>query len=158
MDVALLKKTSSRLSKQFLSLSRPPSYWDVAGVHLPLALVTGIALFLANWVPCDILPLRHCTFLQFTGYPCPFCGFTRSFWAIADGDWAFAMQNCPLSCLIYIATVLVFGWNTTALLFNVRIRRGPLLRLSRVQARLGIYFVIMLFVLNWIYRLSNGLK
>jgi hypothetical protein len=64
--------------------------------------------------------LQKCTFLSLTGYPYPFCGFTRSFWAIAEGDWTFAVNNTPLACLAYIATALLFAWHITALLIGVR--------------------------------------
>lgn len=142
----------------FLSWNRPHSYWDVVGVHFPLAIVTGIPLLLSNWVPCNLLPLKPCTFLQLTGYPCPFCGFTRSFWAIAQGDWAFAVHNYPLACFVYILTVLVFAWNTTGLLLGVKITRGRFLRLTPCQFRWAIIIVTILFILNWAYRISLGLK
>lgn len=142
----------------FLSWIRPRSYWDVVGQHLPLSLVTGIALLLSNRVSCELLPLKHCTFLGLTGYPCPFCGFTRSFWAMAGGDWSFVVQNCPLVWLVYFAVVIVFAWNTTGLLLGVKIIRGRYLRLRSGQGRWAIGLVSALFILNWVFRLSLGLK
>lgn len=142
----------------FFSWTRPCSYWDVVGLHLPFALVTGIALFLSEWVSCDIVPIKQCTFLWLTGYPCPFCGFTRSFWAMAGGDWSFAIHNCPLACLVYAGVALVFAWNTTGLLLGIRITRGRFLRLRPGLGRRAIFLVTVLFVLNWAYRLSLGLK
>ena len=142
----------------FLSWVRPPSYWDVVGAHLPLTLVTGIALFLSKWAPIDHLPLKPCTFLLLTGYPCPFCGFTRSFWAMTHGDWAFALSNCPLICLVYIGVVLVFAWNATGLFLGVKVSRGRFLRLRTGRARWGIIIIVVSFTLNWAYRLCLGLK
>ncbi len=142
----------------FLSWIRPLSYWDVVGQHLPLSLVTGIALLLSNWVPHDLLPLKHCTFLDLTGYPCPFCGFTRSFWAMAEGDWTFAVQNCPLGGFLYFAVVLVFAWNAIGLLFGIKLVRGSFLRLKQGQGRMAVALVSALFILNWAFRLSLGLK
>jgi len=142
----------------FFSWSRPHSYWDVVGAHLPLALVTGIVLLLPHLVSCYLLPLKQCTFLELTGYPCPFCGFTRSFWAIAEGEWTLALNNSPLACLMYIAVVLVFAWNVAGLLMGVKIARGQFMRLSPEMARLIIIILIILLILNWAYRLSLGLK
>ena len=158
MDAVDQGQIRNRFFEPFLSWTRPDSRWDVVLTHLPLAFVTGIMLLMATWVPLDLLPLKRCTFLQLTGYPCPFCGFTRSFWAMARGDWAFAMHNCPLSCLAYIMTGLVFIWNITGLLMGVKIRRGRLLRLKAGCARWAFYAVSGLFILNWAYRLINGLK
>ena len=139
----------------FLSWSRPDSYWDVVVAHLPLALITGIALLLPHLISYDFLPLKQCTFLSLTGYPCPFCGFTRSFWAIAEGDWGFAVNNAPLACLTYIATVLLFAWHITALLIGVRVVSGLFHLLKSFHAG---WLIVAMLVLNCAYRLGLGLK
>jgi len=139
----------------FLSWTRPESYWDVVVAHLPVALITGIALLLPHLVSSASLPLQKCTFLSLTGYPCPFCGFTRSFWAIAEGDWGFAVYNAPLACLTYMATALLFAWHVTALLIGVRVESGVFHLLKSLHA--GRLIAAML-VLNWVYRLGLGLK
>jgi len=46
--------------------TRPRSYWDVVGKHLPLALISGMALLVAGLVPLHLLPIRSCTFLNLT--------------------------------------------------------------------------------------------
>ncbi|MCP4669103.1 MAG: DUF2752 domain-containing protein [Deltaproteobacteria bacterium] len=140
------------------SWNRPPSYWDVVGVHFPLALASGIALAVSMWVPFRLLSLVPCTFLQFTGYPCPFCGFSRSFWAMSGGDWAFAFRNCPLACLMYMGTAIVFAWNMAALLLGLRIARGRFLKLGRGLVPWFIGASSALLVLNWAYRLGLGLR
>ena len=142
----------------FLSVTRPRSYWDVVGAHFPFALVTGIPLFVSKWIPVDLLPLRPCTFLQLTGYPCPFCGFTRSFQTISHGDWAFALYNSPIACLVYVAVLVVFVWNAAGLLFGVKLSRNRFLRLKAGRARWGIAIFSVLLALNWVYRLGMGLK
>jgi len=157
MDIACGRHIKGGISA-FLSWNRPRSYWDVIGLHLSPALVTGIACVLAHFGRYDFLPLKKCTFLWLTGYPCPFCGFTRSFRAMANGDWIFAVQNCPLACLLYIAVVFVFAWNMTGLLLGIQIRRGRLLRLRPGAGRWVACYVGLLFILNWAYRLSLGLK
>jgi hypothetical protein len=141
-----------------ITLTRPHSYWDVVGAHLPLALLSGIALLVSKWVSYRMLPLMPCTFLQLTGYPCPFCGFTRSFWAMASGDLTFAVTNCPLACLAYFGTVLMFAWNMAALVLGVRISRGRSLQMGRGRARWMFCIISALFVLNWAYRLCLGLQ
>ena len=142
----------------FLSVTRPRSYWDVVGAHFPFALVTGIPLFVSKWIPVDLLPLRPCTFLQLTGYPCPFCGFTRSFQTMSHGDWAFAMYNSPIACLVYVGLLVVFVWNAAGLLFGVKLSRNRFLRLKAGRARWGIAIFSVLLALNWVYRLGMGLK
>ena len=142
----------------FFSWSRPYSYWDVVEAHLPLAIITGIVLLLPHLVSCHLLPLKQCTFLSLTGFPCPFCGFTRSFWAMAEGEWTLALNNSPIACLMYIAVLLIFVWNVTGLLVGLKIARGQFMRLSPEMARFIIIILIILLILNWVYRLSLGLK
>jgi hypothetical protein len=105
-----------------------------------------------------LMPLKSCTFLWLTGYPCPFCGFTRSFWAMARGDWGFALYNSPLACLVYIAVAIVFAWNATGLLTGLQISRGPLLRSKAFRIRWGSISIGVSLMVNWIYRLSLGLN
>jgi len=137
---------------------RPRSYWDVVGVHLLPALASGIPLLLSFVGPHQVIPLRPCTFLRLTGYPGPFCGFTRSIWAISAGDWTYATINCPLAWLVYAALVLVFAWNAIGLLCGIRMIRGALLRFSSLQKRRALVVIGTLFLLNWAYRLMLDLQ
>ncbi|MBW1782435.1 MAG: DUF2752 domain-containing protein [Deltaproteobacteria bacterium] len=139
----------------YLSWNRPDSYWDVVVAHLPVALITGIALLLPHMVPCHLLPLKKCTFLSLTGYPCPFCGLTRSFWAIADGNWAVALHNAPLACLVYVVTALLFAWHMTALMTGLRVGSRLFVLLKSPPV---VWVTATMVVLNWAYRLGLGLE
>ena len=150
--------TTVKPSNRWITWYRPASYWDVAVPHLFLTALVGIPLLVSFLFPLGRLPLIPCTFLWLTGYPCPFCGFTRSFWAFSAGDWAYALSNAPLSGIVYLLAAGVFIWNATALIAGVRIRRGPALCFNRRQTSLIITFISVLFLVNWIYRLSLGLK
>lgn len=136
---------------------RPRSYWTVVVYHLPLTVLTGMGLFLPYAATVDQLPLIPCTFLQLTGWPCPLCGFTRSFWAIATGQWSFALANCPLALGVYLCTSLLFIWNAAALLFGVVLLRGPMLQWAPARRHRITGIVLLLFLLNWAYRLAMGL-
>lgn len=140
---------------RLLSWSLPASYWEVVVAHLPLAMVTGIALMLPHAVACDDLPLIKCTFLGLTGVPCPFCGLTRSFWAVCHGNWAFAVRNAPLACLVYAAVALLFAWHSSALITGLRVRSG-LFRLLKSPP--AVWLMIAAVMVNWAYRLVSGLQ
>jgi hypothetical protein len=137
----------------------PRSFWNVMGNHFPWVLFAGVPLLLAGWVPLKYMPLIKCTFLRWTGYPCPFCGFSRSFWALAEGNWHWAFSNCPLSTMAYVSVFAVFIWNSFAVLFGIELKRGPWLRLgSRRKRWIVVGIISLLLLLNWIYRLQNGLR
>ena len=136
---------------------RPRSYWDVIVYHLPLAVISGSALFLPYVVKLRSLPLIPCTFLRITGISCPFCGFTRSFWAIAAGEWGTALTNCPLAFGVYFFTVFLFIWNVSALISGIVLLPGPIFRSTPARRRRIAGYVCGLFLLNWGYRLIMGL-
>ena len=142
---------------RWFSWTRPQSYWDVVGAHLPLALVTGMPLLVSLLVPLKLLPLIPCTLLRFTGYPCPFCGFTRAFWALSHGAWSDALLGYPLVGLLYLLIVCVFIWNATGLLGGIIIVRGTMLRFDLRQTGWIMGLIFVLFLINWAYRLSMGL-
>jgi len=126
--------------------------------RLPSLLVTGIPLLLSLTVPLDLLPSGLCLFKGVTGVPCPFCGLTRSFWAVSGGDWAFAARNYPLVFLVYGTTTAVFAWHLLCVLKGSRInpaRTGQPKTGSGNRRIMGLLFVLIL--MNWGYRLGMGL-
>ncbi len=135
---------------------RPPSRLDVWSAHLPLASLTGIALAVAFFTVPQQLPLMPCHFRHWTGYPCPFCGLTRAFYAIADGEWLAVWLDCPLGIAVFMGTTAIFLWHIIAILAGVRLARGPLLQV-RGRWRWFCGFAVGLIILaNWLYRLLSG--
>ena len=124
-------------------------------VRPALAFAAGIFLLMTFLVPIGKLSILNCPFLTLTGFPCPFCGFTRSIWAISAGDWTFATINAPLAWLLYAALVIVFAWNAGCLLLGNH--KVFLLRLTRTKANRAAKIAIAIILLNWIYRLGLGL-
>jgi len=116
----------------------------IVGMQLALALTTGIPLLLSFLVPINRLGMFECPFFNITGLPGPFCGFTRSIWAISAGDWVFATVNCPLAWLLYAALISVFTWNAGCLLlggnmtgkFILSTNRNPANRIAGVAVAL----------------------
>ena len=152
-------KTKAADSGRIYSLAswlRPSSYWTVAVYHLPLALITAVALLLPFFVSLKQLPIIPCIFLHLTGYPCPFCGFTRSFWAISTGHWDVALANSPLSLAVYLTVWTVFLLNSGALLSGVVLTRGSALHLGAGYRRKAVIVILTLLAANWIYRIRMG--
>jgi len=126
-------------------------------IRFALTMTTGIPLLLSFLVPINRLVLFECPFLNLTGLPGPFCGFTRSIRAISTGNWIYATVNCPLAWLFYAALVGVFAWNAGSILVGTKPTSRNMLRLNRVRTNRAIGIVVALVLLNWLYRLSFGL-
>ncbi|MDD2237936.1 MAG: DUF2752 domain-containing protein [Kiritimatiellae bacterium] len=143
--------------RPWISCGRPPSYWHVTAAHLPLLVLTGIPLLLAEVVPLHWFPLRACTFVWLTGYPCPFCGVTRSFWMMAAGSWRAAWVFCPLGAVVYVLFWGIFLWNAAGMLSGrVLIPSGLFSWIVRHRRAVGLS-VLLLLLVHWIYRLVSGL-
>ena len=78
----------------------------------------GILVVLAGWLVYTrifwVLQAAHlsappCPFYYFTGHPCPFCGGTRSFAYMWEGDIADAVRLYPLGPALFAGTVLGMG-------------------------------------------------
>jgi hypothetical protein len=48
-----------------------------------------------------------CMFHRMTGLPCPGCGMTRAFVALASGDWSLAIGAHPFVLIVYPAFALL---------------------------------------------------
>src|SRR5213592_1181643 len=55
------------------------------------------------------LVLPPCPFFYLTGHPCPFCGGTRSFAYMWQGDIADAVRLYPLGPALFVGTVVGIG-------------------------------------------------
>ena len=76
--------------------------------------IAGAALlFLCFWwaAPPANPTLRLCPFYWITHRPCPLCGLTRAFCALAKGDWARAIHFHALSPLAFVMVFSLF-WKT----------------------------------------------
>jgi len=138
------------------SVTYPASYQDVIIQHLPLALISGVILLAANYLPFEKIHLFKCFFLRLTGYPCPTCGWTRGFISMAHGAFSAVLYDCPLAIGLYIITAIVFACNAVGLMLGLKIGGGYTIKLNkkRISALIGLCFVLIL--LNWFYRLAIG--
>ena len=80
-------------------------------LFVPSAVVIGLAAWLTpsstGYGTHQQLGLPGCSFLWRTGYPCPSCGLTSSFAAMAHGRVAEAVRDHPFGpILVLVATIM----------------------------------------------------
>lgn len=139
-------------------MRRPVRYWDVVFAHLPLAAVSGITLGLAAFTPAHWSFHSACTFVALTGYPCLFCGGTRAFRAMAQGQWQQAFADSPFAAALFIFAAAVLVWNLAGLLSGRQLRFGSRLRFWSGRGKVVAIALVLLLLANWIYRIGMGLK
>jgi uncharacterized protein DUF2752 len=87
--------------------------WVLAG----LAGLAGLAVFHV-WTPSGDPATAICLMRRFFHLPCPGCGMTRAFAALAKGDWSAAAALHPLAPVV--AFELVAGWLVWGMTLAVR--------------------------------------
>lgn len=95
----------------------------------------GTVLAIAGWLQPDAhgygthqqLGLYPCTFLAWTGQPCPMCGATTTFALMADLRPIDAVLNQPFAALLVVMTAVAFGISVAEVLL-------PRARWSRLGA------------------------
>ena len=129
----------------------PASYWRACGVLLSLTTIFVIA---ALWRPPDEPQLILCPFRALTHLPCPGCGMTRAFCALAHGEFWQAVKFNALSPLLFLAAILAWA-RAAATIFRAERVRLLLARLPR-PTPLASKLMLALVILWWAARLAGG--
>ena len=114
-------------------------------------LVAVVALlFILLWtglVNPDEGDLFSCFFLEKTGYPCPTCGITRSFYATTHLNFQEAFQFHHLGPVLYLILLIVF------VIFSWELSRRKVIHLGLKSQYLYylLYIFATLMIVRWFY-------
>ena len=119
-----------------------------------LSILGGLLLWLAYtrvyWViSVGHMTLPPCPFYYLTGHPCPFCGGTRSFAYMWQGDVADAVLLYPLGPALFAGSVV----GVAGLALGMVTGRTWTPTLSRLQWRLLIAGFVVAVGLSWALKL-----
>lgn len=115
-----------------------------------LVMLGGLVVWLVYTRMYFVLHAAHiaappCPFYYVTGHPCPFCGGTRSFAYMWQGDMADAVRLYPLGPALFAGSLIgVVGLVAS----SVKGMRW-LPRLTRMQWQLLGIFLLSILLLNW---------
>ena len=118
-----------------------------------LALLGGLLVWLAYTRIFFMLQAAHltappCPFYYLTGHPCPFCGGTRSFAYMWEGDVADAVRLYPLGPLLFAGTLA----GVAGLAAGVVAGRTWVPRLTHFQWRLLAIGVVSAVTVSWVLK------
>lgn len=126
-------------------LPRPATTRPARQVLQSLALLLGLMVF-ARVALHFQLPLPGCPLREMTGMPCPFCGSTRAFAALARLELGEALRLNPLVSLI---ACVAGGW----WMLSILRRRDPRawLKHSFMAGTAWKWLLAVALALNWLY-------
>lgn len=125
------------------------------GALILLAILSGIYLVSVFFYPPDGNYFSICGFKNFTGLPCPACGLTHSFCAIAKGDFLDAFSYNLLGPPLFLFSIffwfrslaVLLGWNDHVSAFDsLMIRVRPARRFLAAFLVFGISRITFLLV------------
>jgi hypothetical protein len=120
----------------------------------PGVAVVGIGMLCTAWVlpglwAHGVNPIPPCIFHTVTGLPCPFCGGTRSFAAMAHGNIAGAAHVFPIGPLLFVALVAAVIYSTWAVVTGRRLHLTMDRKLVRILTAVG----LLVLATNWASKL-----
>lgn len=127
------------------------SYWHACGVLLFLTIMFVIA---ALWNTPDEQQFVLCPFRALTHLPCPGCGMTRAFCALAHGEFWRAIKLNALSPLLFLVAMVAWARAAATVLRAERCRLF-LARLPRPTPRAS-KVMLALVIVWWVTRLVGG--
>lgn len=116
--------------------------------------LTAMFIIAALWRPADEGGLVLCPFRALTHYPCPGCGMTRAFCALAHFEFWRAVKFNALSPLLFLAALGWWAW-AAANVFRLERVRLLLARLPR-PSPIAIKLMLALVMIWWAARLVGG--
>lgn len=137
----------------FPGAGRAPQARSAAARFVLLGL-TAVFVVAALWDPADESRIVLCPFRALTHHPCPGCGMTRAFCALAHGELWRAVKLNPFSPLLFLAALVAWA-RAAAAVFRVERVRSALERLPR-PTPLATGAVFTLVLAWWAARLAWG--
>ena len=120
----------------------------------PGIVVVGVGVLGTAWVlpglwAKGVNPVPPCIFHLVTGLPCPMCGGTRSFAAMAHGNVLAAAHVFPIGPLLFLALIAAVVYSAWAVVTGRRVQ----VQMDRSLVRTLTVVALVVLALNWASKL-----
>ena len=116
---------------------------------LTLGLIAWLAYTRFYWVlHTSHVVLPACPFFALTGHPCPFCGGTRAFAYMWEGDMSDAVRLYPFGPALFVGSLLT----TAGLASGVITGRSWSINLSSQQWRIATMGFVIAVAISWVLK------
>ncbi|MFN2464070.1 MAG: DUF2752 domain-containing protein [Candidatus Dormibacteria bacterium] len=120
----------------------------------PAVAAAGSACLATAWVlpglwSRGLNPIPPCLFHTVTGQPCPFCGGTRSFVAMAHGQLGAAAHVFPIGPALFLGLVAAVLYSSWAVATGRRVR----LHMDQPTRQLVTLVAVAVLLVNWASKL-----
>lgn len=130
------------------------------GIGVALFAPSATVLGIAAWLTPDPrgfgthtqLGLGQCTFLHFTGYPCPMCGMTTTFTLMAHARPLDALLNQPFGVVLFSVTAGAAVVGAADVVSGSGVA-GRLWRRVQRQERAFAFALLAGMLLGWVYKI-----
>jgi hypothetical protein len=116
--------------------------------------LTAVFVIAALWSPPDEPLIVLCPFRALMHYPCPGCGMTRAFCALAHGEFWRAVKFNALSPLLFLAALAAWAYAVATLLEFERVRSILARRLH--TSPFGGKLMLALVLAWWVLRVAGN--
>ncbi len=144
------------MQKGFVMQSIKPSWKDrtvyfalLSGSAVTLAIARHLTPATQGFGTHRQLGLPACTFLQWTGVPCPNCGMTTCFAHAAHLDFGSAFVTQPFGLVLFLLAIALLPASTWLLYRQVPVAKVVASNFVRKAA----FIWLGLWLLGWIYKL-----
>jgi hypothetical protein len=117
-------------------------------------LFLSIILVIPYFISLENLPLPECSFKSLTGYSCPSCGITHSFYAMAHGQIWKSIHYNFMGTLFYISSIFLIIITAITILTG----KSILPRIIPCHPKFIIIFILLSWASFWFIRLFSELS
>ncbi len=117
--------------------------------NIIITIIFGIMIIIPYIYTIDKIPLPECAFKSITAHSCPTCGISRSYFAMAHGEFFESLNYNFIGTLLYMISIAVIFRQIIYLIIGREIR----IKFKSRVIKVAILVTLCSWITFWIVRL-----